>query len=242
MLFGLLFSVIAASSDPVSMPASAAVSQPASSASCSDHAEERLAFLRASLKRTAYWSRVWYGTWLAGYAALNVGGAALIPVQTTTPDKIDMAINAGSALVGVVAMAITWPQAITESAELEKLVQAGGDLCATLQAAEAALSRAADWQIANTKWYMHVANAGFSVAVGLALGIALGHWLNGALNAVIGTGLGEATLFSMPTGSIKDREQYQRGEFGAQSVSAPTVTLFPMAGASRLGLGLRVTF
>jgi hypothetical protein len=184
----------------------------ASEPACPDDAAARVEMIRNSLRRTERWSRVWYDSWIAGFGTITLGTALLIPAFESRHDQIVWSISSASAIVGVLFVAANWPVAISESERLGRLSARSTDACALLVEAERALSRAADHQIANRKWYFHVLNVVYNLGVGLIIGLALDDWVNAAVNFGVGTALGEASILTLPMGSAKDLKRYRRGQ------------------------------
>ena len=179
-------------------------------------AELRLAWIDASLARTAHQAHVWTWGWGIGIGVATL--ANLAPLAFVAPeDRIDWYVGAGTTVIGVVPLLVAPLDVVGDSralrARLALRTPADG-VCPLLADAEAKLIRDAKNQADGRRWWLHVGNAVLNTGVGLFLALGYHHWGAGALNAVVGTAIGEAIILTQPTSSIGDLERYRSGRLG----------------------------
>ncbi len=185
-------------------------------------ADARLRFVRQRLAREQGRARLWTGAWGGGYAALSLGQLAAMPLLGPA-DQIDNAIGVFTSVVGVAEL-VAFPLDVlsdqpTLEARLPNLL-AGPNPCAALAEAERVFVRDAESEASGVTWLMHGANLAFNVLVGLVMGLGYGHWEAGAIEAATGFALGEATLFTQPTGLVGDLDRYRAGHFDAPAAES----------------------
>jgi hypothetical protein len=184
---------------------------------------ERLFWIAHQLELDARRGRVWALGWGVGIGAAGV--ASLMAVPFVAPSKrVDWYTGAATAAVGVVPFVVS-PLAVTRDApKLRDLIDAtpiGDDAatCALLARVELMLRDDAANEQRNRAWYIHAGNLAFNTGVFLFLGLGFHHWTAGAVNGLAGAAVGEAIIFSQPTGAVRAAEAYERGEV---SLAAPT--------------------
>ncbi len=65
-------------------------------------------------------------------------------------------------------------------------------------------------------WWMHAGNIAFNTGVLLFLGLGYRHWSSGLINGLAGAAVGEALLFTQPTGAIDAAATYRRGDLSGE--------------------------
>lgn len=159
---------------------------------------------------------LWNWGWGIGIGAAGVG--TLIAVPFVNPaDRIDYYTGAGAAAIGVLPFVISPPRVIADSRELHaQLVGApprnDAEVCGLLSDAEQRLVRDARNERATTAWWAHVGNALFNTAIVLFEGLGFNRWTGGLINGISGAVVGEAVIFTQPTGTIHDLAAYNRGD------------------------------
>jgi hypothetical protein len=175
--------------------------------------ELRLRWIDEELGRSAHKAKLW--TWGWGIA-LGVGAVAnLVPLTWVPPDeRIDWYTGAFTNTVGVVPLVIAPLDVISDSRELRARLAApgGADTCALLADAEMRLARDAQNQAEGRRWWLHVANFALNAGVGLFLGVGFHHWRNGIFQFASGAVIGEAIIFTQPTGAVDSLRRYREGD------------------------------
>jgi hypothetical protein len=187
---------------------------------------ERLFWIVHRLEVDARRGRVWAGAWGVGIGA--AGAASLMAVPFVEPSKrVDWYTGAATAAVGVVPFVVS-PLAVTRDApKLRDLVATtplADDVqtCALLARAELMLRDDAANERRNRAWYIHVGNLAFNTGVFLFLGLGFHHWTAGAVNGLAGAAVGEAIIFTQPTGAIRAAEAYDRGDLSVAAAPTPS--------------------
>jgi hypothetical protein len=176
-------------------------------------AELRLAWIDASLARTAHQAHVWTWGWGIGIGAATLGNLAPLPF-VAPQDRIDWYVGAATTIIGVVPLLVAPLDVVGDSRALRARLSVrtpADDVCPLLADAEGKLIRDAKNQADGRRWWLHVGNVALNTGVGLFLALGYHHWLAGAFNAVVGTAIGEAIILTQPTSSIGDLERYRAG-------------------------------
>ena len=136
-------------------------------------------------------------------------------------DRVDWYVSAATAAVGVVPLLAVPLEVHARRAEAARGHRGGpldddARVCALLADAEGKLAAdAADerWQ---RGWWMHAGNLAFNTGVLLFLGLGYHHWSSGLINGLAGAAVGEALLFTQPTGAIDAAATYRRGALAGE--------------------------
>lgn len=204
-------------------------------------AEVRLKFIRDHLSRERSRLSVWTGAWGGTYGVLAMGQMVAASVVKES-DRVDYFVGAGATLVGLASVVVTPPKALADQPALESRLAATTDVCAALADAEKTLAADADGLAFGTSWVMHTASIVYNLAVGALLGFGFHHWQSGAINAVVGAALGEAMIFSQPTGLIDAWSQYKKGQLQSPQASSWHLNIGASGGPAGVGISARVTF
>lgn len=212
---------------------------------------ERLAFLRRVIGDEALSMKRWTLVWGGLYASMTIAQIAVTPLFESQ-DQVDWWIGAATTAVGVAFAVFDEPQVLSRGDEfLRRSAQRSsvdsevgdiGDVCALIAQGEAILFADAEREAASVRWYMHVANAAFSVAAGLVLGLGFNHWESGGINAGVGVALGEATILTSPTALVEAARAYREGGSALAASGGVHWTLRPMMTRDGGGLMLNVSF
>ena len=184
---------------------------------------ERLFWINRHLELVARRGRVWALGWGVGIGA--AGAASLMAVPFVAPsNRVDWYTGAATAAVGVVPFIVSPLTVTRDGPRLGELIATtpladDDQTCALLAKAELMLRDDAANERRNRAWYIHVGNLAFNTGVFLFLGIGFHHWTAGAVNGLAGAAVGEAIIFTQPTGAIHAAEAYDRGDLSA---AAPT--------------------
>lgn len=177
-------------------------------------AEVRLDFLRARLAREHARARTWSTAWGATFGAMTFAQLVAIPLL---PEDLapDLVVGAATSAVGV-GLLLFFPLAVlSDQPSLEaSLARADPDrqVCALLAEAERVASADAQNAAEGRGWLMHLANAVLGVGAGLVLGLGYDRWDSAAINLAANLALGEAMIWTQPSGLEDDLERYRRGQ------------------------------
>lgn len=188
---------------------------------------ERLQFLSSRFESESAAATRWTLGWGATYAVGTIAQLAIAPLFPDN-EKPDFYWGAFSTAVGV-AFSIIDPLEVLYGGPIFARRAAAvtpEDTCALIKEGERMLLEGAAHEASGVRWYIHVANVLFNAGIGLVLGLAHDRWVSGAINAAVGLAIGEATIFTSPTGLISALEAYRNGG------DAPRVTFYvvPTAG------------
>lgn len=232
--------ILASGSLQVARAATCATPSGADPALASIDGRQRLRWIDGRLTDEAKRARFWAGAW-----AIGIGGAGLVslaPVPFVAPgDRIDWYTGGVTAAIGVIPFLVS-PLSVTRDApRLHAAVAAlppeddDARVCALLNDAEHKLAADASNERWQRGWWAHAGNLAFNSAVLLFLGLGYHHWTAGILNGVSGTVVGEAIIFTQPTGASDDLAAYNKGDLA-------TTTERSTKAARSLGLSYRATF
>jgi hypothetical protein len=196
---------------------------PAALAAVDGH--ERLFWITRQLEVDARSGRLWAKAWGVGIGL--AGAASLMAVPFVEPSKrVDWYTGAATAAVGVIPFIVS-PLTVTRDApRLRDLLDAApldddAHVCGLLAKAELMLRDDAANERRNRAWYIHAGNLAFNTGVLLFLGIGYHHWTAGAVNGLAGAAVGEAIIFTQPTGAIDAARAYDRGDLSAAAGASP---------------------
>jgi hypothetical protein len=171
----------------------------------------RLHWIDARLTRTAGAARGWTLGWAGSIGAAGVVSLGAVP-WADPEEHVDWYVSAATSAIGVLQLALS-PMAVLRDAERLHLAVArvdDGSLRGLLREAEGTLRRNAEDQRSRTRWWAHAGNVAFNVTVALILGLGFDHWASGLIQGGSGIAVGEAILFTQPTSSLRDLEEYRR--------------------------------
>jgi hypothetical protein len=178
----------------------------------------RLEWIDQRLSREAHRMSRWNYGWAIGIGASGVG--SLIPVPFVAPeDRVDYYTGAVLAAVGVLPFLLAPPDVIHDGRELHARLRdfppsTDADVCELLGDAERRLVDDARNEHLLSGWWAHAANVAINTGAFLFLGLGYHHWLSATITGASGVIIGEAVIFTQPTGTIDDLARYQRGDLG----------------------------
>jgi hypothetical protein len=181
------------------------------------------------LQTEAKRARTWRYAWVGINGAATVGSFVAVPLvdRESRPDWIVSGVGSGITLLAT----WIWPLRVETAA----------DELAAMPAAERArllplrYRESAEDEHDRVTWPWHVANCGLAAAGGAIIAFGFKHYLSGALTAAGGAALGEAQLFTQPTGLSLER----RAAFSFR----PWLAVAPVATRGHsFSLGLTTTF
>jgi hypothetical protein len=178
----------------------------------------RLEWIDRRLSHAAPGMRIWNWGWAIGIGAAGLG--TLIAAPFVSPEsRVDYYTGAGAAAIGVLPFILAPPQVIGDAHDLHaKLTSkppvSDDEVCDLLADAENKLVGSARNAQLMTSWYAHMGNLAFNTGIVLFEGLVFHRWTGGLINGVSGFVIGEAVIFTQPTQIIRDREAYDRGDFG----------------------------
>lgn len=192
-------------------------------------------FLRSAQPRAKSW---WYG-WIAGYSmgAIIQGSLAVAHWNDVKPDpslpnapKIrdrgfaeDMLVGGATSVLGVGGLLIDPFLPATSVKKLERLPEATPeDRRSKLLQAEELLRKCAKRERDGRGWGTHLLNIGANAAAGLVTTLAFHRkWSDGLITFAVGETVSLINIFTQPRRAIRDLENYEAGDFGAQASALP---------------------
>ena len=178
----------------------------------------RLEWIDQRLSHEAHRMSRWNYGWAIGIGASGIG--TLIAVPFVDPDdRVDYYTGATLAAIGVLPFLLAPPDVIQDGRELHAKLRdfpprSDAAVCEMLGDAERRLVEDARNERLLSGWWSHAANLAINTGAFLFLGLGYHHWLTGAINGGAGFVIGEAVIFTQPTGTIDDLARYQRGDLG----------------------------
>lgn len=199
---------------------------------------ERLQYLSRVIATESTRARRWTLGWGGTYALLTVAQLAAAPA-VSGQDAVDWYVGAFTTVVGV-AFVLFDPLEVIDGGEgfADRAAHATPEnTCALLAEAERLVKEGADHEAFNTAWYSHLSNVLFNAGVGLFLWLAYDRLASGLVNFGVGTALGEATIFTSPTGLMDAWDTYERG-----AQTAVRFHVAPAIGPNLVGVRFGLTF
>ncbi|HSY41803.1 MAG TPA: hypothetical protein VLA79_19840, partial [Polyangia bacterium] len=178
----------------------------------------RLEWIDQRLSHEAHRMSRWNYGWAIGIGATGVG--SLIAVPFVDPDdRVDYYTGAALAAAGVLPFLLAPPDVIHDGRELHAMLVASppgtdDEVCAMLADAERRLVDDARNEHLLSGWWAHAANVAINTGAFLFLGLGYHHWLSATITGASGIVIGEAVLFTQPTGTIDALARFQRGDLG----------------------------
>ncbi len=177
-------------------------------------AEQRLEFIRTSMRVGAHRSRIWAASWGAAY------GAASIALFTTAsqldgPVRRDLYVGASSALIGTVVRSVSIPKVIRSHRQLEKALRSGQSTCSALALAESGMHRSAKSETFGRSLILHLGALVYNVGVGVILGVALDRPVSGIRQAAVGMTVGQSMILTQPVTMVDATQRYRDGQVSA---------------------------
>lgn len=166
--------------------------------------DARVRFLTTLLDSEARTARVWNWSWVATYGAVTITQVSLIPFLPERDTRTDLWVGSVSSFIGALGLAAS--PLILPSAE-----RLPSDPSAALAELERRLKAGAEKERFGTSWFVHVANAGVNLAIGLVLGLGYRHWQTAAISFGAGLLAGEVTLLTRPTRLIQTEQVWSSG-------------------------------
>jgi hypothetical protein len=177
-------------------------------------ARERLFLITRQLEEESRRGHVWAYGWGVGIGAAGVASLAVVPFVPPS-QRVDWYTSAATAAIGVVPFIVA-PLKVTRTGPALSAAIAAAPLdddarvCALVADAEHTLAEAAANERVQRSWWLHAGNLAFNTGVFLFLGLGFHHWSAGAVNGLAGAAVGEAIIFSQPTGAIDAEASYAR--------------------------------
>jgi hypothetical protein len=206
-------------------------------------AEERIDAIRLGLRRAAHDARIWAWFWAGIYSSLAVGQLASLPLRDSD-SRIDVAIGAPAAAVGVLTLAILPLKVMGDQRRLDRLERGHpADRCALLAEAERLLVRDAASEAFGQSALVHAGNFLFNIGLGLALGLGFGHWDQAAITMATGFAIGELQTISQPMGATALLARYRAGDLSPAPKRVPRGwSVAPSLAPGGAGINLGITF
>jgi len=174
-------------------------------------AEQRLHFIRTSMRAGAHRSRIWAASWGATY------GAASLALFTTAsqldgPLRRDLYVGASSALIGVVVRSVSIPKVIRSHRQLERSLRSGQSTCTALALAESGMRRSAKSEAFGRSLMLHLGAIVYNVGVGVLLGVGLDRSVSGIRQAAVGMTVGQIMILTQPVTMVDAAQRYRDGQ------------------------------
>lgn len=173
-------------------------------------AAERLEFLRKAISEESRKGTRWRNVWGSVYAGMTMAQLIAVPIAAE-PDRVDWWVGAATSMIGVTFSLMDPLKSVTDGPGFVAQAEKPGDTCALIAEGERILFADATKERISTSWFMHVGNILLNTGVALVLGLGWKHWVTGAINGSVGAAIGEATMFTAPTGAIDAARAYREG-------------------------------
>ncbi len=174
-------------------------------------AEQRLQFIRTSMRAGAHRSRIWAASWGATY------GVAAVALFTTAsqldgPLRRDLYVGASSALIGTLVRSVSIPKVIRAHRQLERALRSGRSTCSALALAASGMRRSAKSEAFGRSLMLHLGAIVYNVGIGVVLGVALDRPVSGIRQATMGMTIGQTMILTQPVTMVDAARQYRNGD------------------------------
>lgn len=218
-----------------------------------DDSLERLQFLCERLDARERNLRLWWGIWVGVHASMGAAQAlvagfadrAFESPKRARSYRNSLATGAITSGVGLVAALASYPAGARGCAPARRLRDGSteGDARA-LALAEKHMRDTAKGLRFGRSWLTHLGGVVVNLAAGLVLWLAFDQPVDGAVQLLAGTAVAELQVWTQPTATIRDWDEYLRRFPAPAEASHQTLTLEP---GWRLlpypgGLGLQISY
>jgi len=205
---------------------------------------ERIQVIQTMLDKGKKNANVWWYGWLVGYGTATLAQGAVCFFSDKPEIRQDMALGAVTTLLGMGGQIIAPMVPGVAPGKLEDISEGTPEEnIKKLQEAEKLLEECATREKEGRSWKIHVLDGAVNISCGFIVWFGFQRtFLEGVENVAINTAICEAQIFSQPTRSIKDYNQYcQKYKPGQNLVCRePEVTWsFTMIPG---GIGIRLLF
>lgn len=172
---------------------------------------ERIEVIQKMLDHSVIQTDVWWYGWLGTYSAATVGQGAFAVFSDDLTTRQDMALGAGTTVLGA-AFQLLAPLNVRKYAhELSKMPESSDEeKYLKLKVAESYLSEIASIEKAGRSWQIHAINSAVNATSGLItwLGFKRSVW-DGVTNFLLNSAITELQIWTQPTRLIRDHQRYQ---------------------------------
>ena len=202
--------------------------------------DQRLQFIRQSLRDAARLERRFAVGWSITYVGLAGASWVLVPLARDARQNLDAAWNSAKALGASMLVLIEPLQVVRDQRRLEELLAAGDrpeQRCAQLAQAERLLAHAARSEGRATHVLNHLGSLALNIGLGMALGYGLDRPASAAMGVALGTAIGEVMMATRPMLAVRRLERYRAGDLHlSEPPSGMSLAAFP----TQLGSGYGV--
>lgn len=206
-------------------------------------AKEKIEFVQKSLLEGEKNAQIWWGLWIAGYAALSAGQYALAGVawnhnedfsrldrikddfnmasKTTFPKKEQWVNYTVGATKSALSLGLLLVMPFTPAYAAGRLAEmpAGSDeeIARKLNEAERILEKCAKKETMGRAWWKHLMGIGVNAAGSIIIWQCQkgkDPWKDAIISFFTGFAVFEATVWTQPTRAIKDWQEYRRRYYG----------------------------
>ena len=204
--------------------------------------QDRLRFIRESLRKDAYHARLWSYSWGAIYSALAVGQFGAAPF-VSHDSALDLYVGGGASLIGLAPLVFTPLKVMGDQERLDgfKAGEPETDPCALLARAEDSLARDAANEAEGRSLLFHGGNVVVNAGIFFLMGAGFGHWTNATISLLTGIATGEVMIFTQPVGARDALRVYRSGDLSA-STAAVRIAAVPLVTRNTSGLLLLIIF
>ena len=177
-------------------PAPARADEPAPAVADRSRAEQILDADELASKR-------WYYGWSGGFAGLTAAYLTVGALSHSTTIRQETYLTAASTTVGLLATVFTFSPAAFAPARIRAMpVGTEAERAARQQAAEDAVERAAKVERFTRSWLARIGGLALNAATFSIRWFVFEHRIPAVYNAVISFAVGEARVWSLPTGAL----------------------------------------
>ena len=186
-------------------------------------------------------AQTWWYAWIGGYTAATIGQGAVNLTSDEKSLRQDMALGAGTTLLGVVGTIFT--PIVPNKAVMKKYGFNPGDTARSQAYYESMLKEIAEREKAGRSWKVHAVAGVVDLGSGMITWLGFKRtFLDGVINFALNTVIAEAQIWSQPTRAVRDYKRYcieKKGETG-QPINKPSVKIY--IGSYPGGINMRLVF
>lgn len=204
----------------------------------------RLATIQEMLDRDQKGADLWWYGWIGIYGAATIGQGAVVFFTNNKTIRENMALAAGTSLLGIVGQFITPLKSVNKDIQFERLQNISKEDCLMrLRQAEQMLKDQAEYAKAGKGWQPHALSGAVNITSGLItwLGYKRSIW-DGIENFALNTIITEIQIWSQPTRAMKDYNIYinKYNSSNSKNSRKPDFVWYPFVKPG--GIGVRIGF
>ena len=206
--------------------------------------QQRIDYLKKSLKNDQDGTRLWWYGWLAGYGGATIGQGAAYFASGETAAKQDMVLGAATCLAGFAGQFVSPFQPDRFIRKFEQMPEiTAKDRISKLRQMEQFLSERSEMEINTRKWKAHILPTAVNLASGMITWVGFHRTVwDGVLNFGLNCVLTESQIWSQPNRAKRELKRYYENFGTTYLTEKPSHTIKCNFIVSSTSAGLKLVF